>query len=527
MKGLFSPWYFQQIRDVIGKPLSNGLLYTFVTESQIPKQIYYDTDLLLPCPNPLPLDDSGFIPQFYMNTGLYTFIIKDKNGITITQRDNITGVVGSTSDILQTSGSASIIITNNTQIYKTVEYSETAAYRMEESGADLGNFIYLPKGLLTEISTIIPNNFNSTGNIHFGLYKTSTSGNLTEQPTINLIWEDIISAVTLSAEQNIYNKTVNLNLTDNFYFIIVSTDNPNIFEKNIFFNLNSIGGSSVNVLNPTVQLYKFTNSATNQLPTSYTFLDPNLSNYYSGLTPYFQFKIQETSANINLSGTNIPTNSYTLGSDQYGNFTTKTLIQLQTDIVDFSIDQNSYLVGTSGKNIVGKTLQIVQSNIISAVQNVIESFPLMLVNGSFSLSAGSGGTRAFMFKSTNYMTINSVSMFLDNPGVASWINVGLYDLGGNLISSTGRYALLPGENTIITSPIVISANTYYYFAISTNDYNNTCKFYCNNTGNSNYSGFSVVPERNSTYEIPTTLNSSPSISMISLRPWFSINGVLK
>lgn len=91
---LNTPFWFQQFRYANGAPLVGGNLYTYYTETTTPKAIFYDDARLIPCPNPLPLDDSGFLPQYYLGSGYYTFILKDKDGNTIAQRDNIEGAGG-------------------------------------------------------------------------------------------------------------------------------------------------------------------------------------------------------------------------------------------------------------------------------------------------------------------------------------------------------------------------------------------------------------------------------------------------
>lgn len=95
MSGFYSPWYFQQFRNAAGLPLAGGSITTYISETTVPKSLYYDYDLQNPCPNPLPLDSAGFAPEFYLASGLYTFVIKDNLGNIIATRDNVSGVISS------------------------------------------------------------------------------------------------------------------------------------------------------------------------------------------------------------------------------------------------------------------------------------------------------------------------------------------------------------------------------------------------------------------------------------------------
>jgi len=95
MSGYLSPFYFQQFRYSDGRPLSNGTISTYVTETNIPKSLYYDISLQNPCPNPLPLDSAGFAPQYFLESGEYTFVIKDSANQIISTRDHVLGAASS------------------------------------------------------------------------------------------------------------------------------------------------------------------------------------------------------------------------------------------------------------------------------------------------------------------------------------------------------------------------------------------------------------------------------------------------
>lgn len=92
MTGLTPPFYLEQFTDFSGKPLSGGSLTFLVAGStSLPKNIYLDFALTNVAPNPLPLDGSGFAPQYYMESGLYKIIIKSSTGTLIATRDYIEG----------------------------------------------------------------------------------------------------------------------------------------------------------------------------------------------------------------------------------------------------------------------------------------------------------------------------------------------------------------------------------------------------------------------------------------------------
>lgn len=86
------PFWFQQFRYADGRPLAGGKLYTYVTESSIPKKVYYDVELTIPATNPVILDSAGYLPEIFLEAGLYTFELKDANDILIARRDNINSI---------------------------------------------------------------------------------------------------------------------------------------------------------------------------------------------------------------------------------------------------------------------------------------------------------------------------------------------------------------------------------------------------------------------------------------------------
>jgi hypothetical protein len=78
-------------------PLSGGKLYTLAAgETNTPQSSYQDFGLTIPHPNPIILDESGFVPPFYLADGFIKIRLDDAAGLTIRNYDNIL-VVGPSS----------------------------------------------------------------------------------------------------------------------------------------------------------------------------------------------------------------------------------------------------------------------------------------------------------------------------------------------------------------------------------------------------------------------------------------------
>lgn len=90
-----SPWWLIQLRNDLGLPLAGGKIYTYVSDTSIPKPVYYDSALTQPTPNPLILDSAGYCPQFFMEAGSYTFHVTDANNVVIATRNEILGAASS------------------------------------------------------------------------------------------------------------------------------------------------------------------------------------------------------------------------------------------------------------------------------------------------------------------------------------------------------------------------------------------------------------------------------------------------
>lgn len=64
------------------KPMAGGKLYVYAADTTIPASTFQDIDLTVPAQNPLELDPTGRIPQFYVDDGFYKLILTDADGVT-------------------------------------------------------------------------------------------------------------------------------------------------------------------------------------------------------------------------------------------------------------------------------------------------------------------------------------------------------------------------------------------------------------------------------------------------------------
>lgn len=75
--GFNPPLLFLQATDDNGNPVPGAKLYHNVTQSSIPKDIFFDAQLTQPCPQPLVADGGGWFQQFFLEGGGYSFILFD------------------------------------------------------------------------------------------------------------------------------------------------------------------------------------------------------------------------------------------------------------------------------------------------------------------------------------------------------------------------------------------------------------------------------------------------------------------
>ncbi len=88
MAGTISFSLSQQF-DKYGEPLAGGKLYFFQAGTTNPQNAYKDSNLTLPWPNPIELDEAGRIPQFFLDDGSIKIRLADSNGVTQIAADGV------------------------------------------------------------------------------------------------------------------------------------------------------------------------------------------------------------------------------------------------------------------------------------------------------------------------------------------------------------------------------------------------------------------------------------------------------
>lgn len=88
MAGTISFSLSQQF-DKYGEPLAGGKLYFFQAGTTNPQNAYKDSNLTLPWPNPIELDEAGRIPQFFLDDGSIKIRLADADGVTQIAADGV------------------------------------------------------------------------------------------------------------------------------------------------------------------------------------------------------------------------------------------------------------------------------------------------------------------------------------------------------------------------------------------------------------------------------------------------------
>ena len=92
MSGYTAPFFLEKFTDNAGNALSGGQLYFYVAGSTtIQKNVYSDISLTLPLTQPLVLDASGTVQQYFMEAGQYKILLKSSVGSLISTRDHVEG----------------------------------------------------------------------------------------------------------------------------------------------------------------------------------------------------------------------------------------------------------------------------------------------------------------------------------------------------------------------------------------------------------------------------------------------------
>lgn len=88
MAGTISFSLSQQF-DRYGEPLAGGKLYFYQAGTTNPQNAFKDSNLTLPWPNPIELDEAGRIPQFFLADGSIKIRLADINGVTQIAADGV------------------------------------------------------------------------------------------------------------------------------------------------------------------------------------------------------------------------------------------------------------------------------------------------------------------------------------------------------------------------------------------------------------------------------------------------------
>jgi hypothetical protein len=123
--------------DNTGKPLSGGRLSFFQAATTTPQNAYKDTALTLPHPNPIILDSSGRVPEFWLADGNIKFVLTDKSGV-VQISSTSTQILGPSSG----SGGGSTV--DSTTIFQTgdlmwLDQSGTRAGWVRDNGRTIGS----------------------------------------------------------------------------------------------------------------------------------------------------------------------------------------------------------------------------------------------------------------------------------------------------------------------------------------------------------------------------------------------------
>jgi len=83
------PLSMTQQFDAGGNPLTGGKLYIFQTATTTPQNAYSDSGLSNALSNPLTLDSSGRVPQFFLADGTIKVRLTDAAGVIQAEWDNL------------------------------------------------------------------------------------------------------------------------------------------------------------------------------------------------------------------------------------------------------------------------------------------------------------------------------------------------------------------------------------------------------------------------------------------------------
>jgi|SRR6185312_16139161 len=88
MSAELSPLLWQRFFDANGKPLSGGLLYSYIAGGSTPLATYTDQTGSTPNTNPVVLDSNGYA-SVWLTSGTYKFVLQDSLGNTLQTVDQV------------------------------------------------------------------------------------------------------------------------------------------------------------------------------------------------------------------------------------------------------------------------------------------------------------------------------------------------------------------------------------------------------------------------------------------------------
>ena len=87
LKRAYSP--VLHFEDINGRPLVGGKLYTYAANSSLPATTYRDKEGTLANENPVPLNERGECEVWLVEGRNYKFVLKDRNEVTIWEKDDV------------------------------------------------------------------------------------------------------------------------------------------------------------------------------------------------------------------------------------------------------------------------------------------------------------------------------------------------------------------------------------------------------------------------------------------------------
>lgn len=153
MSGLFPAYILREV-DNAGRPLSNGLIWTYKSGTTIPKPVYMDAALTVPWTNPVVLDASGSA-DIFLGEGAYGIQVQSSTGTNIRNRiDGITAGSGGSS-INSNATSAYVKTYNDLRALQDIPDTVYVAGNLAEGDGGAGQFQLIPGSSLSDDGGVI------------------------------------------------------------------------------------------------------------------------------------------------------------------------------------------------------------------------------------------------------------------------------------------------------------------------------------------------------------------------------------